>query len=351
MPLGLLRRGEDLFEQRSDDHRVELLAGAAQDLVARLGLGLGRAVGPGVRHRVPRVGGEDDPRPERDALSRQLRRHAAPVPALVVVQHPRRHGLDVEREQHPVADRRVTLEHVLLAPRERARLAQDLLGHGELADVVQPAREPDQLDLLLGQAQTRGDPGGEIADPGRVTSLERVAGVDGARERRGGLEPRRPVRRPRQPPQLRDRRHVRAVDANPVLALALRPVEGDVGDANECVAVVRVIGVGGDAGGDAKRSALLPLLLAESAHELVGCGGQPRPRARVGTRRRTRHRRAGRPRRSPQLARDVSQHAVADGMAVAVVDLLEVVEVEEADRQRLPRAEASSSWICSCSWK
>ena len=143
-----------------------------------------------------------------------------------------------------------------------------------------PARRISSISSS-GRLQTRSDPGGEIADPGRVTALERVACVDGARERRGGLEPRRPVRRPREPPQLRDRGHVRAVDADPVLALALRPVEGDVGDAHERVAVVRVVGVRRDPGGDAERPALLPLLLAEGADDALGrVGGRVGARAR-----------------------------------------------------------------------
>ena len=86
-----------------------------------------------------------------------------------------------------------------------------------------------------------------------------------------------------------------------------------------------------------ERPALLPLLLAESAHELLGCGGR-----RVGARAREHDGElvTAEPVRladPAQLARDVSEHAVADRMAVAVVDLLEVVEVEEADGQRLAR--------------
>ena len=78
---------------------------------------------------------------------------AAAVPALVVVQHPLRDRLDAEALEHPVADLRMPLEHEPLRLVERARLAQDLLGDRELAQVVQAAREARQLDLRLVDAE------------------------------------------------------------------------------------------------------------------------------------------------------------------------------------------------------
>ena len=53
-----------------------------------------------------------------------------------------------------------------------------------------------------------------------------------------------------------------------------------------------------------------------------------------------------------QPRRDLAEHAVADRVPVAVVDLLEVVDVDEAERERLARrARRGASSRCSRSWK
>ena len=142
----------------------------------------------------------------------------------------------------------------------------------QLADVVQPACEPDQLDLLVAEAELHADVRGEVADPGRVAALERVARVDRARERRRRLQPRRPVGRARQPPQLRHGRHVDAIDADTVLALALRPVERDVRDAHESAPVVGVVRERGEAGRESERLVLLPRLLGHRPDDLAEIG-------------------------------------------------------------------------------
>ena len=56
--------------------------------------------------------------------------------------------LDAEAVEHPEADLRVALEDEPLRIGERAGLAQDLLGDGELPEVVETAREAGELDLL-----------------------------------------------------------------------------------------------------------------------------------------------------------------------------------------------------------
>ena len=48
---------------------------------------------------------------------------------------------------------------------------------------------------------------------------------------------------------------------------------------------------------------------------------------------------------------DLREHAIADRMAEAVVDLLEVVDVEEAEGERDAASWASSRSRCSRSWK
>ena len=51
----------------------------------------------------------------------------------------------------------MALEHESLGVGQRAWLAQDLLGHGQLAEVVQARGDPGQLDLLLVGAELDGD--------------------------------------------------------------------------------------------------------------------------------------------------------------------------------------------------
>ena len=133
--------------------RVELRARAPLDLAyaprrARAGRGRGAR-----RHRVEHLGDEDDARAERDVLAGEAVRIPRAVPALVVVQHPVGDRIDAEALEHAVADLRVPLNDEPLGVRQRAGLAQDLLGDRELAEVVQAAGEPRQLDLARPRAR------------------------------------------------------------------------------------------------------------------------------------------------------------------------------------------------------
>src|SRR5207248_8404555 len=87
---------------------------------------------------------------------------------------------------------------------ERRGLAQDLLRNRELADVVQAAREPRELDLDLVDAEPARDPRGQLADALRVTSRVRVALVDRLREASRRLVARRVVGVRGELPQLDD---------------------------------------------------------------------------------------------------------------------------------------------------
>src|SRR5438132_8538921 len=92
----------------------------------------------------------------------------------------------------------MTLEHLALAGGERAALAEDLLRDRELAEVVQLAREANQLHLVLRQVEPLRDGCRVLADPLRVAADVRVAGVDRTGEQRGGLEARGAIRSGRQ---------------------------------------------------------------------------------------------------------------------------------------------------------
>ena len=67
--------------------------------------------------------------------------------------------------------------------RQRARLRQDVLGHRELADVVQQRRGLDALDLVVGHAQRARQAGGVDLHAADVRLRRLVLGVDRERQR------------------------------------------------------------------------------------------------------------------------------------------------------------------------
>src|SRR5947209_4443480 len=160
-----LRHEPSLLGKHGDDLRVELGAGAALELEQRLGwrqtLVLVDAAG---RHRVEGVGDEQDARGERDLGAPQTVWIAVTVPALVVVEHPVRDPADTERVEHAEGDLGVPLDDLALCLAEGVGLAQDLLGDGDLADVVQDPGEPDVLDLLSGETEPCREPRRKLAD-------------------------------------------------------------------------------------------------------------------------------------------------------------------------------------------
>src|SRR4029453_10466017 len=140
-------------------------------------------------HGVVRVDHEDDPRPERNLVPREPVGIASPVPALVVMEDPVGPRLDPEAVEHPEPDLWVPLEDEPLGPRQGTRLAQDFLGDGELAEVMQAAGEPCELDLLLVEAEPRRDPRREIRHARGMTPRVRVTQVDSLGQARRGPRP------------------------------------------------------------------------------------------------------------------------------------------------------------------
>src|SRR5271170_579377 len=103
------------------------------------------AIGAGGRHRAVGVACGDDPRLDRDVLATEAVRIAATVPALV-------RGADDAADlthktadllEHPLALDRVGLDDRPLPLVELPGLVDDLLGNGDLADVVQESAELD----------------------------------------------------------------------------------------------------------------------------------------------------------------------------------------------------------------
>src|SRR6266540_4326964 len=156
------------------------------------------------------------------------------------------------------------------------------------------------------------------------------------RERRGCPEARGPVRALGEPAQLRELEQVGPVGTNASLAVLLGEVERAVRDPHELGALDAVLRVGGDAGRDRDLAGVLARGLGDpvdhrlrdrEALVLVTPGKQERELV------------ASEAEGLPSLAQagsDLGEHPVSDRMAVAVVDLLEVVDVEQAHSEREP---------------
>src|SRR5262249_35904255 len=178
---------------------------------------LPRAVLPVGRHRVVRVGDEDDPRLEGDLLAAQTVRVTRTIPALVVVEDDLGDRIDPETVEHAEPDLRMALEDEALGVRELSRLLEDLLGNCEFPEIVKGARKARDVALLGVEPQPRGTPGSEVSDTLGMPAGVRVACVDGLRERRRRAVARGTVRTGRQPLELCQLDDVRPVEADTVL--------------------------------------------------------------------------------------------------------------------------------------
>src|SRR3954468_6639318 len=257
----------DAGEERGDDFRIELRAGAPLDLRDRLFEAEGGPVEPVGSHRVEGVGHEDDACAARDVLPGKTVGVAVVVPALVVMEDPVGDRVDAEALEHAVADLRMALEQEPLRVGQCCGLAQDLLRDRELAEVVQAPREARQLDVVGGQAESRRDLRGERRDALGMAAGVGVARVDGAGERRGRAEACDAVDAACNPPELRQLGDVGAGGTALVLAVLLRPGEGAVGEADERVSLTAVLREGGDAGTDRDRACLAELRLCDALRD------------------------------------------------------------------------------------
>ncbi len=175
-----LRRRVERRQQRRHDPRVELGAGAALELDARLGDRERSAVGTIGDERVPGVAGQHDPRGERDRLAREAVGVAAAVPALVRVAHGGGDRLEArQRAQDPLAGHRVLVHQRPLGLVEPAGLVQHAVGDAELPDAVQQRRRLDVRDLPGVEPQPARHGDGE-----RLDGVGVLAGVAVARRQR-----------------------------------------------------------------------------------------------------------------------------------------------------------------------
>ena len=163
----------------ADDARIEGAAGLVLQRGHRHRFGHGAAVRAIAGQGVVVVDDADDARAERDVLAGQAVGIAGAVPALVV-RADQRH--DRIRERHVRddlgADARMRLDAGELLGGERPRLREDVLGHGQLADVVQQRRGLDAADLALAHAERLGQAAGQPLDAADVLREGVVLGVD-----------------------------------------------------------------------------------------------------------------------------------------------------------------------------
>ena len=117
---------------------VELRAGAALDLFARVRERQSLAIGAVADHGVQRVRDGENARAEGNLLALQAARIAGAVEEFLVSEDDFC-GVAQEgnADQHVVADFAVLAHDLLFVIGERAGLAQNAVGNGHLADVVQ----------------------------------------------------------------------------------------------------------------------------------------------------------------------------------------------------------------------
>ena len=84
-----------------------------------------------------------------------------------------------DRAEDGLAADGVLLDQRELLVGQLARLVQDALGDGDLADVVEDRGQLEVAELLLAEAHLGGDLQREVGDPGRVVAGVLVLGVDG----------------------------------------------------------------------------------------------------------------------------------------------------------------------------
>src|SRR3954471_6025165 len=263
---GLLREAQEGLH----DPVVELRAGAAEQLRSGLLGRDGRLVDAAVRHGLVRVRDGEDPALERDLVAGQAERVAAAVGALVVGEHPRADVLEVGAGQDARAHLGVLAHLGHLVHLERAGLAEDRVGHADLADVVHRAGVSEALAAVLRHPELLADRLGQLADRLRVSGRARVADVEDLGECHHGGEVLLVV----DALVLDRRRHRldrgRVEDDGAVAADLLGHVQRLVGGAHEGARVVAVVGEGGDAERDRQLAGLTGARLAHALAQAFG---------------------------------------------------------------------------------
>jgi len=340
------RAGSHEVDHPLRDHGVELVAGRLLELLERLLDRHPAAVQARRRHRLERVGDGEHAARERDLVALEPPRVPAAVPALVQRQYPLGDLGHARALDDVAAERRVALHLQELVLGQPRGLEQDGVGDAHLADVVEDAGGPELLDLLLRHAQLTRQHGGVLSDPGGVLVRVAVLEVDGARQRVDRVgEP----GRARAVGLLLERKggvDERGVDDAAVAARALRAVQRAVGQPHQALLIAGVARILRDPGAERQAAAALAHRhrgdrAAQPVDDALGAPG-----VRVGQREQELVAAdAAADVAGPQLAQDHAgdhpQRLVALGVPRAVIELLEVVDVEH-DHGDLLRARAGA---------
>ena len=137
------------------------------------------AVRPVEAHGRVRVGDGDNAADQRDLIALQAAGVAGAVVALVVAGDGLEHLFELRNlaDQH-FADRDVPLHDRVLLGVERCGLLQDLIGHGEFANVVQQAGDAEGALRLFGQVEPHGELDGVFGDDVAVRLRVAVLRID-----------------------------------------------------------------------------------------------------------------------------------------------------------------------------
>lgn len=187
---------------------AELEAGAGLQFREGAGRGHSRAVGAVGCHRVEGVRHRYHPRGQRNLLALESVRIAAAVPALVMPAHHRQRPRQPGDHLHDLtAAQNVRLHPVELRVRQAARLPQNLVVDGDLADVVEECRDLESAPVRLAkphlfrkEQRVRGDALGVIAgvlvahlhrlregghglEEQRLVAFDQLLAVEGQRQR------------------------------------------------------------------------------------------------------------------------------------------------------------------------
>ena len=343
------RRPEEIAEERHE-LRIELCPGVPPQLGDRDVVRDGALVRAVVDHRGIGIGNRDDPGTERDLRRPQAERIPASRVALVVVEDDRSGVLEGRRQlQDDLADPGMLDHAPPLGAGQLAGLVEDLGRNGDLAHVVEQRGHADSIDLPLGKLERSRHRHDDRRDQRRL-ALVVVERRDDRREVVGGgfaslatdldgacpsCSGDRGARDPRVLVGLGE-------DVGLVSAERLRRVHGGVGVAHERLHAKLLADPADDPDRDRHRQPGVgldremcafderPQLLGQGSPFLDAGLGQDQHEFLAAV--------AADQVAGPQVARDdlghPAQHDVATLVPVAVVDHLEMVDVDEGDAQR-----------------
>ena len=172
-------------KERSHDARIELRAGAREQLGSRGRYRHRLLVRSRRRHHLERIRDRNDPRAERDLLARESMGVTGAVVPLVMLgdrlpplAQPRK-----QRRDDPLTGLRVATEEAPLPIVRPSGLVEDPAGHAKLADVVQKRRPSKPILIVLGEPDLAGDDVGECAHSLGVPARLAVVGAQRRYER------------------------------------------------------------------------------------------------------------------------------------------------------------------------